>query len=204
MNIPDIRAEIFTYCNDSTLLILPLVDKLSYQILTEKTFWERVFNNNSFPYNNKLSYNIPINWNLEYMKTEICIKCVDNLIFNIKRQTLHYCLTSCGRWPHNSNKRTYTPTQLNGIGISVQVSKCNNIDIFNVPGLDFENLLFFYNKYLLNKLISENNIFTFSFNSLNKIKYSYSLSESSIKTILTRLLMHGILLNCAHFIVKVV
>jgi hypothetical protein len=142
MNNPDIRQNILLFINDiKTLSQLCSVDKLFYEILSNKTFWDLKYNNDNL-HKSKMEFTKPKSWFTYYYK-EKQLQISTNRLMEI----LEY--------PKIEDFRNIVDINLDDFYLVIHMSDVYLPMILDVEGTNFEKIIVLSDKHVTRQLNRE-------------------------------------------------
>jgi hypothetical protein len=171
------------------------VDKLAQKICSNADFWEPIFEEHNLPFINKKYNNVQV-WISTFEKEKKLKLYTDRLI-----EILEYPKVEDFKYMDLDD-------DLIGIGLYVNIDQCPWLEVFNIPEVDYNQLLLIVNSYIINKfskkeieltpnasitIIDDNYLLTIiSDTKINNIDY-IDISIESVRTIFYRILSYGVI-----------
>lgn len=197
MEIEDIRKSIALKIDKEVkeLTNICSVDKLAQKICSKADFWEPIFEEHDLPFTNIKYDNVQV-WISTFEKERKLKIYTDRLM-----EILEYPKIEDFKYMDLDD-------ELIGIGLYINIDQCPWLEVFNIPEIDYNQLLLIVNSYIIHKfskkeiestpnasitIIDDNYLLTIiSDTKINNIDY-IDISRESARTIFYRILSYGVI-----------
>ena len=168
------------------------VDKLSQKICSNADFWEPIFEEHNLPFST-IRYNNAQVWISTFEKERKLKMYTDRLMEILENPKL------------NDFKDVNLDDDFDDIGLYFYINQCPWLEVFNVEGIDYNQLLLIVNSYIIhtfNKELYEiphavilfiNNNYILRIISDSGVINNINISRETVKTIFYRVLSYGVI-----------